>query len=574
LSRLWTCFFLFCVSSTAFASDEILWRAGTPVPAAGRSNPYDLNDAQRNEWIRAGREHALRYPVDITGLQIPEQTLARVFAQGNKNPILALFQILLRKTEQIESKDDIEDWLGLATYPETEGVGAFFVPFPDGVRPIERMGSTTFASRVSPGQMSLTYSCAACHAEDFFGHRIIGLTTRFPRANDFFLLGKQAMGVAPGIFFDPAFGVAPKDVPILRQLKQRVRSIEGVAPLAPGLDTSLALVGLSLSMRQHGGDAAFDPKYQRAPRPNILRSQRADSKPAVWWNVKYKNRWLSDGSVVSGNPIFTNFLWNEIGRGSDMNEFSNWLADNQETMQQLTTAVFAAEPPRWTDIFGERGLDLERARRGEPVYAKYCASCHGSFVKAWSEDHFAAQELNRLTSAERIVAARTTEFRYHEQTPVMDVGTDPARYQGMRGLLELNALRISKIFQTVIEPQRGYVPPPLIGIFSRYPYLHNNSVPSLCELLTPAEQRASSYLAREARDPERDFDFECVGYPVDKETGEASEAEFSAPSDGRYRAGAEGLRNTGHDQGIFMNGAQVLWTHEERRDLIEFLKTL
>ena len=327
-------------------------------------------------------------------------------------------------------------------------------------------------------------------------------------------------------------------------------------------------------MRQHGGDAAFDPKYQRAPRPNILRNQRADSKPAVWWNVKYKNRWLSDGSVVSGNPIFTNFLWNEIGRGSDMNEFSNWLANNQETMQQLTTAVFAAEPPQWTDIFGERGLDLEGARRGEPVYAKYCASCHGTFAKAWSDERFVAQDLNRLTKAEKIVATRTTQFRYHEQTPVIDVGTDPARYQGMRGLLELNELRISKLFQTVIEPQRGYVPPPLIGIFSRYPYLHNNAVPNLCELLLPSNERSLSYLAREAKDPEHDFDFACVGYPADKETGSVSEAGFVNPADRRYRAGGEGMRNIGHDQGIFISGAQVLWTGHERTDLIEFLKTL
>lgn len=573
LSRFCVSLCLFCLSTAAFASDENLWRLGNPVPDTGRSNPYDLNEEQFNDWIRSGRTHALHYPVRVTGLQIPEQTLARVFSRGAKNPILALFQIFLSKTEKIESKGDLEDWLGLARFPESEGSGAYYVPFPNGLRPVERMGSTTFASAVSPGQNSLTYSCAACHAADFFGHTVIGLTTRFPRANEFFLLGKQAMDIAPGVFFDPVFGVAPKDVPILRQLKQRVRSIDGVVPLAPGLDTSLALVGLSLSMRQHGGDAAFDPALQRSPRPNILRSQRADSKPSVWWNVKYKNRWLSDGSVISGNPIFTNFLWNEIGRGTDLQEFGTWLEANQETMEQLTTAVFAAEPPRWFDIFAGRGLDLESARRGEKVYGQYCQSCHGSFVKAWSHPRFAGQDLNELPESAKRAASETRLFRYHEQTPVVDVGTDPARYEGMRGLLELNALRISKLFGTVIEPQRGYVPPPLLGIFSRYPYLHNNSVPSLCELLLPAHQRSGAYLARDATEPDGDFDFDCVGYPKLQEewgTLHAGKSEGSR----WYRSDRDGLRNTGHDQGIFMDGGRVLWSDQERRDLIHFLKTL
>jgi len=46
----------------------------------------------------------------------------------------------------------------------------------------------------------------------------------------------------------------------------------------------------------------------------------ADSKPAVWWGLKYKNRWLSDGSVVSGNPIFTNIIWNELVTLNDLTD--------------------------------------------------------------------------------------------------------------------------------------------------------------------------------------------------------------------------------------------------------------
>ena len=42
---------------------------------------------------------------------------------------------------------------------------------------------------------------------------------------------------------------------------------------------------------------------------------------------------------------------------------------------------------------------------------------------------------------------------------------------------------------TVVEPQEGYVPPPLVGIWMRYPYFHNGSAPTLCDVVTRPSQR-------------------------------------------------------------------------------------
>lgn len=76
-----------------------------------------------------------------------------------------------------------------------------------------------------------------------------------------------------------------------------------------------------------------DRKDAKHPRETPLDHFIADSKPAVWWNVKYKTRWLSDGSVMSGNPILTNFLWNELGRGVDLVELANWVRKNPEIIE-------------------------------------------------------------------------------------------------------------------------------------------------------------------------------------------------------------------------------------------------
>src|SRR5690606_8081024 len=111
------------------------------------------------------------------------------------------------------------------------------------------------------------------------------------------------------------------------------------------------------------------------PRKDRLDRIPADSKPAVWWNLKYKNRWLSDGSVVSGNPIFTNILWNEIGRGADLNQIESWLHNNAKIIRELTTAVFSVEPPRMTDFFEADNFDLPLAQEGQKLFHQTCARC-------------------------------------------------------------------------------------------------------------------------------------------------------------------------------------------------------
>src|SRR5690606_23620937 len=139
---------------------------------------------------------------------------------------------------------------------------------------------------------------------------------------------------------------------MMAQAKKALMYTGHRSPQVLGLDTSLAQVALSLSKREKDPYATRSSSSYKHPRPNRLETMVSDSKPAVWWNVKYKNRWLSDGSIVSGNPVHTNFLWNEIGRGTDLKELESWLLKNQETIDDLTAAVFASKAPRYEDFFG------------------------------------------------------------------------------------------------------------------------------------------------------------------------------------------------------------------------------
>lgn len=231
-------------------------------------------------------------------------------------------------------------------------------------------------------------------------------------------------------------------------------------------------------------------------------------------------------------------------------------------LDDLTAAVFAAEPVRITEFFPAERLDLEGAKRGKPLFDSHCARCHGEYDKAWERP--GAEALPRAAQL------ATLEVRYHARTPVVDVGTDPLRYLGMASLEQLNELAISQRVGARVVPQVGYVPPPLVGIWARFPYFHNNAAPSLCAVLTRAEDRPAHYLAGEPLDPARDFDFACNGYP----TGGAVPSAWRADPEALYDASLPGLWNSGHDEGIFLADGVELLSEGDKRDLISFLQTL
>ena len=459
-----------------------------------------------------GFKHINTYPVTTTQMLIPERA----------------FEKLLHYVPVKNAFDAVFNWLGLAPYPKTfprdEAVPAHF-----------RMG----LGRVDRyGAHGMTISCAGCHVGQLFGRVVVGMTNRFPRSNEFFWDGKMGLNFSNTQIFESFTHATPGEVRMYEDLERASHRIGAKKPAALGLDTSLAQVALSLARRNADEWATFNSNFEKKPRPELLGQHVADSKPAVWWNLKYKTRWLSDGSIVSGDPIFTNFLWNEIGRGADLKELDQWFKSNEATVRELREAVFATEAPKWEDFFGKGTIKIERAKRGSDLFHANCARCHGNYQNG--------------------------KVEYPTPTPVIDVGTDSGRRQGMLSLAKgLNPLKISKNFGTVIEPQDGYVPPPLVGIFARYPYFHNNSVPTLCAVLTRASLRPVVYYSRPQIDPKADFDEECVGYPMK-----------GGHLEHRYDTRKPGLSNQGHDEGVFLINGQEMYTPSQKQDIVEFLKTL
>lgn len=182
-------------------------------------------------------------------------------------------------------------------------------------------------------------------------------------------------------------------------------------------------------------------------------------------------------------------------------------------------------------------VDLAEARRGETVYSRACAECHGTFV--WDSDR------PKLASYPNWVG---------------DVGTDRLRALLFDEAL-VKAIERSKYAETIrLRVGEGYTAPPLAGLWSSAPYLHNGSVPSLTALLEPRLRPARFRVGGHA------LDWTTMGLRLGPDGGyPVGYVPYSTPQ--WVDTGQPGLGNSGHEYGGELST-------DERRALIEFLKLL
>ncbi|MBT7608286.1 MAG: hypothetical protein HN576_00925 [Bacteriovoracaceae bacterium] len=550
----------FCIN-TSFAL-EADWSLTSVIPASGhRKDIFNVGEEKLKTLTQKGYLHALKYPVTVTGAFLPIEPFRYFMESNSKNPIRRLIQSIARKKMPFSSMKQLYNWLGLAPYNNSSEVGIYKIPYPDGVRPEYPMGASLVDTQWGK---ALTFSCATCHASSFFGKSIMGLTNKRVRANHFFVFAKQYIPYVTGGMFQFGTRANNQEKEMYVRTRSNLPSVGAIAPQVLGLDTSLPQIALSFARRADDDYASKSKHFEKNPRKNRLETFVADSKASVWWNLKYKTRWLSDGSIIKGNPVYTNFLWNEIGRGTDLKELEGWINKSSKIVDEITAALFATEAPIWTDFFSADRINISRAKNGEKYFNQTCRKCHGSYTKAWS-----LPESELLSPAEQI---KTTRVRYFKRTPIKNVGTDPQRYQATQYFSDsLNKLSISKSMGVIVKPQKGYVPPPLVGIFSRYPYMHNNSIPTLCDVLKNPAKRTKIFYQGPSVDKETDYDFECVGYP----TGNSIPSDWIKEEDALFDTSKPGLKNTGHFKNIMLTKDGVeKYTAQEKQDIIEYLKTL
>jgi hypothetical protein len=159
--------------------------------------------------------------------------------------------------------------------------------------------------------------------------------------------------------------------------------------------------------------------------------------------------------------------------------------------------------------------------------------------KAQADATLAALDVRRLTEGEALnLAGILIKNRYYA-----DYGIGDAQQQCLEG------------FGTLDLPQQiaGYKPRPLAGVWATPPFLHNGSVPSIYQLLSPPESRAARFLLGS-----RQYDPESLGYLVVSDgvaTGEERGFWFDTAM--------EGNGNGGH---AFMADAELWAQHQADPD--------
>lgn len=112
-------------------------------------------------------------------------------------------------------------------------------------------------------------------------------------------------------------------------------------------------------------------------------------------------------------------------------------------------------------------IDRAKAAHGRDIYAARCASCHGAYD--------ASLDRPRLESFPNAIAP---------------YDTDPARRNAFTPALA-DAVKKSPYGDLLVaRATGGYVAPLLTGVWMTAPYLHNGSVPTMRQLLTPSERPA------------------------------------------------------------------------------------
>lgn len=183
-------------------------------------------------------------------------------------------------------------------------------------------------------------------------------------------------------------------------------------------------------------------------------------------------------------------------------------------------------------------IDEEMAARGRAIYADQCASCHGT--------HDAA---GRLVSFPNVQSDMRTDRAYLELFDEATVGM-------------VDGLGFSTVLEGKISDQ--YAAPPLTGLWSSAPYLHNGSVPTLWHLMHPEERPVSFEVGGHS------LDYDKVGIDGETMAGRMSlpvgYEPWSPPT--LIDTTVAGMGNGGHETPF------VTMSETDKADLLEYLKSL
>jgi len=211
-------------------------------------------------------------------------------------------------------------------------------------------------------------------------------------------------------------------------------------------------------------------------------------------------------------------------------------------LHRLEVLVHKLQPPKWpADVLGP--IDHAKASAGEKIFNDTCRDCHQNRLYALTEVGTDPQRANSfgrpVAGGVPFPAAVKPILDSLKARAFLDDGISPADQAAMDA-------------NPVIWRATGqYLARPLTGVWATAPYLHNGSVPTLWDLLHPAQRPAKFIVGNREYDPAK------VGYA----TG-GSGWPFDTAQPGNSNIG-----HTGDKYGTNL-------TEDRKAALLEYLKTI
>jgi processive rubber oxygenase RoxA-like protein len=375
------------------------------------------------------------------------------------------------------------------------------------------------AMTTKEGVEIVTSNCLTCHAGRFNDKLIVGLGAAdgdFTRDAASQIQTTAAVGM---------FLTDEKEKAEWRKWKTRVDTVAPYSVLSTrGPNPADGFTAVLFAHHDPKTLAWSDTPLMKVPAPQDV---PVDVPP--WWRMKKKSSMFYVGGgrgdhariMMTASILCTSSV--EESKAIDA-----YFADVRAYIANL-------EPPKYPFA-----LDRALAERGRPVFEATCSRCHGTYGPE-------GKYPNLLISTK-------------------ELGTDP--------ILALGAAQFaapfvewfkSSFFGEIarLEPQQGYVAPPLEGIWATAPYLHNGSVPTIEALLDSSLR--PTYWTRSF--DSKAYDERALGWKH-KAVNHGKDAEKNPTNKAwLYDTTRAGYSKEGHTFGDVLSP-------EDRAAVLEYLKTL
>ena len=370
------------------------------------------------------------------------------------------------------------------------------------------------AVKAPNGELVVAPNCLQCHAQVFDGKLVVGLGNSL---SDFTFNRQKTALFAEGFLKNLTGEQAKK----YEAAKSFITSVKTISPrlIVPmkGVNAADGLAYLLVSYR--------DPQTLKWSDTNLLPlpTYIVPTDVPAWWLLKKKHAMFYNGF---GRGDFSRFLMASnlltVKDSSEAKEVDKHFND-------VLAYINSIMPPKYP-----RPIDDQLAAKGKNIFKETCGTCHGSYGPD-------GKYPNLLVPASIIQTDSLLYTSNYSNPQFVDwfnkswftTGDHPAQ----------------------LIPFKGYIAPPLDGVWITAPYMHNGSVPNLEAMLNSSIR--PKFWKRSFSNPSYNYDIPGWNY----------ETKSAADNNEVYNTTLKGYGNYGHTFGDKLSDA-------ERTAVIEYLKTL